>query len=115
MNRRKWLLAFAAHSRQRDICIYDSSAVGITAADITAPIQARKMGRTVFLMEPGGHLGRITVEGLGSSDIDNHWFGNSLAAGGLAKNSIPASGPPAASQAPSTSSHRRSPRRCYSL
>ena len=122
-------------------------------------------------MEPGGHLGRITFEGPGSSDINNHWFRNSLAVGGLAEefdprigaargksgpvykfassvaekvllawlnehqvpyqldaplhsaskeefsppNSIPGSGPPAASQAPSTSSHRRSPRRCYSL
>ena len=43
------------------------------------------MGRTVLLMEPGGHLGRITVEGLGSSDIDKPWFRNSLAVGGLAK------------------------------
>ncbi len=79
MNRRELLLAFAAQTSQPDLCIYGASAAGITAA-----IQARKMGRTVLLLEPGRHLGGITVEGLGSSDIDNHWFRNSPAVGGLA-------------------------------
>lgn len=79
MTRRDLLLAFAAQTSQPDLCIYGASAAGITAA-----IQARKMGRTVLLLEPGRHLGGITVEGLGSSDIDNHWFRNSPAVGGLA-------------------------------
>jgi hypothetical protein len=78
MTRRDLLVAFAAQTRQPEICIYGASAAGITAA-----IQARKMGHSVLLLEPSRHLGGITVEGLGSSDIDNHWFRNSPALGGL--------------------------------
>jgi hypothetical protein len=42
------------------------------------------MGRSVVLVEPGGHIGGMSVEGLGSSDINNHNFRNDVAIGGLA-------------------------------
>ncbi len=43
------------------------------------------MGRSVILVEPGQHLGGMSVEGLGGTDIDNHQaFQNSPAVGGLA-------------------------------
>lgn len=63
-----------------DVVIYGGSSGGFTAA-----IQAAKLGRTVVLIEPTGHIGGINVEGLGGTDIDNHReFKNSPAVGGLA-------------------------------
>ena len=48
-------------------------------------MQAAKDGRTVILAEAGWHLGGMSVEGLGGTDIDNHrHFQNSTAVGGLA-------------------------------
>ncbi len=67
-------------SHQYEIVIYGGTAAGITAA-----IQAAKMNKKVVLIEPTGHLGGMSVEGLGGSDIDNHLeFTNSSAIGGLA-------------------------------
>lgn len=67
-------------SHQYEIVIYGGTAAGITAA-----IQAAKMNKKVVLIEPTGHLGGMSVEGLGGSDIDNHQeFTNSSAIGGLA-------------------------------
>jgi hypothetical protein len=37
------------------------------------------------LAAPERHLGGFAVEGLGSSDINNHWFRNDEAVGGLAR------------------------------
>ncbi len=42
------------------------------------------MGRSVVLVAPEKHVGGIAVEGLGSGDVDNHWFQNDIAIGGLA-------------------------------
>src|SRR5688500_5008071 len=62
-----------------DLVIYGGTSAGVVAA-----VQAAKMGRTVALVEPGQHLGGMSVEGLGGSDIDNHKpFQNSPAVGGL--------------------------------
>ena len=58
---------------------------GGTPAAITAAIQAARLGQRVTLVSPERHLGGITVEGLGSSDINNHWFQNDMAVGGLAR------------------------------
>jgi hypothetical protein len=59
---------------------------GGTAAGVMAAVQSARLGRTVALLEPGQHFGGISVEGLGSSDIDNHKeFKNGSAVGGLAK------------------------------
>lgn len=50
-----------------------------------AAVEVARSGRTVALVAPEKHLGGMSVEGLGSSDIDNHWFRNSDAIGGLAR------------------------------
>ncbi len=72
---------FLANAQDRaDVIVYGGTAGGITAA-----IEAAKQGKSVILLEPGNHLGGMSVEGLGSTDIDNHKsFQNSLAVGGLA-------------------------------
>lgn len=63
-----------------DVIIYGDSAAAVTAA-----IEVRRQGRTALLISPVAHVGGMSVEGLGSSDIDNHWFRNSVALGGLAR------------------------------
>ena len=63
-----------------DICIYGGTSAGVIAA-----VQAAQLGHAVILVEPGQHLGGMSVEGLGGTDIDNHKeFQNSPAVGGLA-------------------------------
>lgn len=74
------LLASAETQHQADLCVYGGTSAGVVAA-----VQAAKMGRRVILAEPGQHLGGMSVEGLGGTDIDNHGeFRNSPAVGGLA-------------------------------
>ncbi|MEO5996889.1 MAG: FAD-dependent oxidoreductase [Chitinophagaceae bacterium] len=76
------LNSFSAFSQSAtfDVIVYGGTAGGFTAA-----IQVAKMGKSVALLEPGKHIGGISVEGLGSTDIDNHpEFQNSFAVGGLA-------------------------------
>jgi len=63
-----------------DVCVYGGSGAAVTAAR-----QAALMGRKVLIVSPEKHLGGMNVEGLGSSDLDNHGFKNSVAVGGLAK------------------------------
>ncbi|HEU4554894.1 MAG TPA: FAD-dependent oxidoreductase [Chitinophaga sp.] len=58
-----------------DICIYGGTAAGVIAA-----YTAKKMGKTVLLIEPGAHLGGMTTGGLGFTDI-----GNKYAISGLAR------------------------------
>lgn len=63
-----------------DIVVY-----GATPAGIAASIQGARMGKKVILLEPTRHVGGIVIEGLGSTDIDNHpEFQNSAALGGIA-------------------------------
>ena len=57
-----------------DICVYGGSSAGVMAA-----YTAKKMGKTVLLIEPGRHLGGLTSGGLGFTDI-----GNKFAISGLA-------------------------------
>ncbi len=65
---------------EADLCIYGGTSAGVIAA-----VQAAKMGKRVVLAEAGQHLGGMSVEGLGGTDIDNHKeFQNSPAVGGLA-------------------------------
>ncbi len=72
--------AGAREAEQADICIYGGTSAGIVAA-----LQAARMGKSVVLLEPGEHLGGMSTEGLGGTDIDNHkGFQNSPAVGGLA-------------------------------
>jgi len=73
------LSAYAA-PMETDLCIYGGTSAGVIAA-----VQGSKMGKKVVLVEAGQHLGGMSVEGLGGTDIDNHKeFQNSPAVGGLA-------------------------------
>src|SRR5688500_9650893 len=58
-----------------DILIYGGTAGGVAAA-----VQARRMGKTVAIIEPGKHLGGLTSGGLGATDI-----GNKAAIGGISR------------------------------
>ena len=59
----------------RDVVVYGGTSAGVTAA-----VQARRMGRTVVLIEPTRRLGGLSSGGLGQTDI-----GNKAAIGGLAR------------------------------
>ena len=53
-------------SKTFDICIYGGTSAGVIAA-----YSAKMMGMSVILIEPGKHLGGLTVGGLGYTDIGN--------------------------------------------
>ena len=53
---------------------------GGTSAGIAAAVQARRMNKTVLLIEPSSRLGGLTTGGLGATDI-----GNKAAVGGIAR------------------------------
>jgi len=57
-----------------DICIYGGSSAGVMAA-----YTAKKMGKTVLLVEPGQHLGGLSSGGLGFTDIGNKYAISGLA------------------------------------
>lgn len=65
---------FAQQHTQVDICVYGGTSSGVIAA-----YTAKKMGKSVILIEPGRHLGGLTTGGLGYTDI-----GNKFAISGLA-------------------------------
>ncbi len=69
------LSGFAKGIKPVDVCIYGGSSAGIIAA-----YTAKKMGKTVVVIEPGKYLGGLTTGGLGATDI-----GNKYAITGLAK------------------------------
>lgn len=54
--------------RVYDICIYGGTSGGVIAA-----YTAKKMGKTVLLIEPGKHLGGLSSGGLGYTDIGNKY------------------------------------------
>lgn len=58
-----------------DVVVYGGNSGGIAAA-----LQAKRMGKTVLLIEPGRHLGGLSSGGLGATDI-----GNKAAIGGIAR------------------------------
>lgn len=57
-----------------DICIYGASSAGVMAA-----YTAKKLGKTVVLIEPGRHIGGLTTGGLGFTDIGNKFAVTALA------------------------------------
>ncbi|MBO9619142.1 MAG: FAD-dependent oxidoreductase [Niabella sp.] len=66
-----------AQARQKystDICIYGASAAGVIAA-----YTAKKMGKSVILIEPGTRIGGLTTGGLGQTDIGNKYAVTGLA------------------------------------
>ena len=58
-----------------DLVIYGGSSAGIVAA-----IQAKRMNKTVILIEPENRVGGLTTGGLGQTDI-----GNKVAIGGISR------------------------------
>jgi len=58
-----------------DICVYGGTSAGVMAA-----YKAKKLGKTVILVEPGRHLGGVTSGGLGFTD-----YGDKSAIVGIAK------------------------------
>lgn len=62
-----------------DVVVYGGTSAGVVAA-----VQAARMGRSVVLVAPEQHVGGIAVDGLGGGDINNHWFRNDVAVGGMA-------------------------------
>jgi len=58
-----------------DICVYGGTSAGLIAA-----YTAKKLGKSVIVIEPGKYLGGLTTGGLGATDI-----GNKYAITGLAK------------------------------
>lgn len=76
-----WLLGLvcasglSAADNQYDVVIYGGTASGVAAA-----VQARRMGKSVVVIEPTRRLGGLTSGGLGQTDI-----GNKAAIGGIAR------------------------------
>ncbi len=70
-------VAFASSvaAAEADIVIYGGTSAGVTAA-----IQAKRMGKTVVLIEPSKHVGGLTTGGLGFTDS-----GNKEVIGGIAR------------------------------
>ncbi len=56
----------SGYSRQYDVCIYGGTSGGVVAA-----LQAYRMGKTVILLEPYGHVGGLTTGGLSAVDVGN--------------------------------------------
>ena len=65
----------AAEIIEADVCVFGGTSGGIAAA-----LQARRMGKTSVLVEPGKYLGGLTTGGLGATDI-----GNKAAIGGISR------------------------------
>lgn len=57
-----------------DICVYGGSSAGVIAA-----YTAKKLGKSVILIEPGKHVGGLTTGGLGYTDIGNKYAVTGLA------------------------------------
>ncbi len=59
---------------------YDVVVYGATSSGIAAAVQVARMGKSVILIEPSGHVGGLTTGGLGATDA-----GDESAIGGIAK------------------------------
>ncbi len=72
-----WLIpgTAAAQSSTFDIVIYGGTSGGVAAA-----VQAKRMGKSVVLIEPSQRVGGLTTGGLGQTDI-----GNKSVIGGIAR------------------------------
>jgi ribulose 1,5-bisphosphate synthetase/thiazole synthase len=70
-----FLSAAPATAADYDVVVYGGTASGAAAA-----VQAKRMGKTVVLLEPGKHIGGLTSGGLGWTDS-----GNKAVIGGIAR------------------------------
>src|SRR3954451_22374937 len=61
-------LGAIAQNNLVDICIYGGTSGGVIAA-----YTAKKMGKSVLLIEPGSQVGGLTTGGLGYTDIGNKY------------------------------------------
>ena len=57
-----------------DICVYGGTSAGVIAA-----YTAKKLGKSVLIVEPGRHVGGLTTGGLGYTDIGNKYAVTGLA------------------------------------
>src|SRR5205085_3669640 len=67
-----WLESFG--QANYDVCVYGGTSAGVIAA-----YTAKKMGKSVLLIEPGKHLGGLSSGGLGYTDIGNKYAISGLA------------------------------------
>jgi hypothetical protein len=74
------LLGFSMARLGAEVIVTDICVFGGTSAGIIAAVQAKKLGQSVVLAEPGKFLGGLTTGGLGATDI-----GNKGAIGGLSR------------------------------
>jgi hypothetical protein len=70
-----YVVSDAKAAEKYDICIYGGTSAGVIAA-----YTAKKMGKSVVLIVPDGHIGGLSSGGLGATDI-----GNKNAIGGLSR------------------------------
>ncbi len=70
----------AARSPAGQVDPYDVVVYGGTSGGVAAAVQARRMGKSVVLIEPSRHIGGLSSGGLGATDI-----GNKAAIGGIAR------------------------------
>ena len=74
------ITAVAVGSHSAAETSYDVVIYGGTSGGVAAAVQARRMGKSVVLIEPTRRLGGLTTGGLGQTDI-----GNKAAIGGIAR------------------------------
>lgn len=60
--------------KEVDVCVYGGTSAGVVAA-----YSAKKMGKSVLIIEPGKYLGGMTTGGLGATDIGNKYAVTGLA------------------------------------
>ncbi len=71
------LVTAPAHAQEK---VYDIVIYGGTSGGVAAAVQAKRMGKSVILIEPTKFLGGLTTGGLGATDI-----GNKGAIGGISR------------------------------
>jgi hypothetical protein len=72
--------SFSNSKLNREEFTADLIVYGGTSAGISAAIQASRMGKTVWIIEPTNRIGGLTTGGLGQTDI-----GNKIVIGGIAR------------------------------
>jgi hypothetical protein len=71
---------FSCGTEQQKSDVYDLVVYGGTSGGIAAAVQAKRMGKSVILIEPSARIGGLTTGGLGQTDI-----GNKQAIGGFSR------------------------------
>lgn len=66
------LLSFGCRPEEAPV-EYDVVVYGASSAGVIAAYTAKTMGKSVFIVEPGSHLGGLTSGGLGYTDIGNKY------------------------------------------